>query len=759
LAEPRPLVSCLMPTRNRRAFVPLAIRYFCQQDYPKRELIIIDDGTDPVEDLVPAGDPRIRYVRLDAKQTVGEKRNLACCEAHGEILLHWDDDDWYASHRVSYQVGALLRVGADVCGLRSLVFYDLTSSEAYLYTYPANRKRWVSGSTLCYTRALWEQNPFPAIDVGEDAQFLWSSVAKKVAVLEDSSIHVAMIHAGNVSPKRVTGSYWAPYPVEAVAKLLGEDWAAYRSWGPPGSAMASAQVAVARAPEARALGATCPEAPALHAPGAFDPDLALAREEHLAYPEFLAANRGADLPRMRRWEIPFALSQARLGENMAVLDCTINPAGFRERLLALFPNTLYRHWNPIQNGSFAMPFGFSDEAFDRVVCINTLEHLLKPQRAALVRGLARCLKPGGLLVLTTDHYFDSLWERPEVLRSGVVRSDREEVFGGWNQVPLAEWAELGAAGDLYPLLTPAREPRADEPGLYRNLQPYDHGTMGGVFVKGAVAVPHRRVVLSLLTWNTRNVSLESAHAYIREARMLRRLGCDPCLCICDNGSTDGTAEALRQVEQELEMPHRFIYNATNLGNSIARNQIIDYVLECGADYLLFMDGDIEVVPFSSFAMLRYLESRGHRLGCIGADSAGQTQQRERAAPCLFSVEECRTEAVDLVAWTQYGMFRRAVFEAGVRFDETGPMGKPGWGFEDNDLAFQLEARGFVNQRFFGMTYLHRAPRSSTRNLRAEGIDPNPLFEERKQHVVTKWAGVPVIEQGPLSIMRRIQVRL
>jgi hypothetical protein len=48
-----PFVSCIMPTSNRRRFVPMAITYFQRQDYLNRELIIADDGTDPVRDLVP----------------------------------------------------------------------------------------------------------------------------------------------------------------------------------------------------------------------------------------------------------------------------------------------------------------------------------------------------------------------------------------------------------------------------------------------------------------------------------------------------------------------------------------------------------------------------------------------------------------------------------------------------------------------------------------------------------------------------------
>ena len=97
-----------MPTFNRRSYLPQAIRCFLRQDYPNLELIVVDDGSDPVRDCVPE-DERIRYVRLDGKLKIGAKRNLACGLARGEFIVHWDDDDWYPPHRVSAQVGALVR--------------------------------------------------------------------------------------------------------------------------------------------------------------------------------------------------------------------------------------------------------------------------------------------------------------------------------------------------------------------------------------------------------------------------------------------------------------------------------------------------------------------------------------------------------------------------------------------------------------------------------------------------------------------------
>jgi cellulose synthase/poly-beta-1,6-N-acetylglucosamine synthase-like glycosyltransferase len=72
-----PLVSCIMPTFNRRAFVPLAIRYFLRQNYPNKELIVVDDGSDNIGDLVPT-EQSVRYYHLNSRLTLGAKPNFGC---------------------------------------------------------------------------------------------------------------------------------------------------------------------------------------------------------------------------------------------------------------------------------------------------------------------------------------------------------------------------------------------------------------------------------------------------------------------------------------------------------------------------------------------------------------------------------------------------------------------------------------------------------------------------------------------------------
>ncbi len=207
-----------MPTANRRRWVPQSIRYFLRQDYPNRELVIVDDGDDAVEDLIPA-DPRIRYKRLGGRRTLGAKQNLCVEESRGDLLLHWDDDDWFAAHRISAQVDALLRADAELCGLPRMLFHDLPSGRTWLYEFAPGR--WLAGGSLLYTRELWSRSPFPDVQVGADTLFVWSQPLERAAALADHEIYVAMIHGSNTSPK-IGRETWTPWHGD-LRRIMGDD--------------------------------------------------------------------------------------------------------------------------------------------------------------------------------------------------------------------------------------------------------------------------------------------------------------------------------------------------------------------------------------------------------------------------------------------------------------------------------------------------------------------------------------------------------
>ena len=213
------LVSVMLPTYNRRSFLPTAIEHFRAQDHPNRELIIVDDGSDRVGDLVPSDDS-IRYIRLDPRRTIGAKRNLACAEARGDFIIHWDDDDWAAPWRMRYQVEQLSASSVSVCGLDRLFYYEPSAGRAWEYQYSSSAKPWVAGNTLCYRKSFWLAHPFPDIDLAEDARFVWQAQSHEVLRLNDSRFIVAFIHDSNISPKATSGCYWKSAPVEIVRALM-----------------------------------------------------------------------------------------------------------------------------------------------------------------------------------------------------------------------------------------------------------------------------------------------------------------------------------------------------------------------------------------------------------------------------------------------------------------------------------------------------------------------------------------------------------
>jgi glycosyltransferase involved in cell wall biosynthesis len=212
-----------MPTANRRHFIPSAIRLFHTQDYANKQLLIVDDGEDSVADLIPLH-PQITYIRKEGRSRVGAKRNFACDIARGEIILHWDDDDWYAPWRIRYQVEALESESFDICGIDRVFFADTADEEAWEYVYPRGTAQWVCGATLCYRKSFWQKHQFVDVARGEDTRFVLTARGARVGVLEDNRFFVARIHSGNTSRKRTSDRRWQARSVDAVRTIVGSAW-------------------------------------------------------------------------------------------------------------------------------------------------------------------------------------------------------------------------------------------------------------------------------------------------------------------------------------------------------------------------------------------------------------------------------------------------------------------------------------------------------------------------------------------------------
>lgn len=122
------------------------------------------------------------------------KRNIACKYANDKIIIYWYDDYWMADWCISYQV---------------------------------NKKPWAAGGTLCYTKALWKQNPFPYINIGVDTRFVWNVPEAHITRLHDNRFYVSIMFDSNTSAKRNGDRFWHTIDITRIQAILGEDYAFY----------------------------------------------------------------------------------------------------------------------------------------------------------------------------------------------------------------------------------------------------------------------------------------------------------------------------------------------------------------------------------------------------------------------------------------------------------------------------------------------------------------------------------------------------
>jgi glycosyltransferase involved in cell wall biosynthesis len=104
-----PDVSVVIPTRNRRERLRLALRSALRQRAVDVEVVVVDDGsTDGTDELVEAvGDARIRWIRREVSGGVGAARNEGIAAAVGRWVAFLDDDDVWSPDKLALQVEAL----------------------------------------------------------------------------------------------------------------------------------------------------------------------------------------------------------------------------------------------------------------------------------------------------------------------------------------------------------------------------------------------------------------------------------------------------------------------------------------------------------------------------------------------------------------------------------------------------------------------------------------------------------------------------
>jgi glycosyltransferase involved in cell wall biosynthesis len=111
------LVSVVIPTYNRAATLPRAIKSVLGQDYDNLELIIVDDAStdETAEVLSRVDDPRMRVIVHEKNKGFAGALNTGGHAARGDIIAFQDSDDEWLDGKLSRQMQALSAAPECVC--------------------------------------------------------------------------------------------------------------------------------------------------------------------------------------------------------------------------------------------------------------------------------------------------------------------------------------------------------------------------------------------------------------------------------------------------------------------------------------------------------------------------------------------------------------------------------------------------------------------------------------------------------------------
>jgi glycosyltransferase involved in cell wall biosynthesis len=186
-----------MPTRGRRDMAAAALDCWLKQDWPNKELIVVDD-----EDCraFPNGldMENVHYSLIKPGITLGAKRNLVCSLTHGDTIVHFDSDDFSTPDRITYQVSLLQSSPKMITGFGTLLFWDVLKQQAKRYKPTINN--YICGTSFCYRKAFWHANQFKDKQVATDNGMIYPMMSHVLPSPETRYI-VARIHSDHTSAK------------------------------------------------------------------------------------------------------------------------------------------------------------------------------------------------------------------------------------------------------------------------------------------------------------------------------------------------------------------------------------------------------------------------------------------------------------------------------------------------------------------------------------------------------------------------------
>lgn len=136
-----PIVTAIIPTKNRPQQVLRAVRSVLNQSFNQLEAVVVIDGPDPATEkaLSEIEDARLRVIALSASVGGSDARNMGVANAMGEWVAFLDDDDEWLPTKIEQQLEAARRLSQPSVLVLARCF--LRRSEADIFIRPARLPR------------------------------------------------------------------------------------------------------------------------------------------------------------------------------------------------------------------------------------------------------------------------------------------------------------------------------------------------------------------------------------------------------------------------------------------------------------------------------------------------------------------------------------------------------------------------------------------------------------------------------------------
>lgn len=183
---------------SRRRLAEIAVDCFAKQSYEYRDLLILNTATLPWFERYTSGGYRVREVMASPLLTLGELRNKSYKLSEGDLLLQWDDDDYYSPERMRYQVEYHRQGYCSI--LRRQYRLCLATGEWGLVDASHWPRKGIVGTMLHGPTSF----KYPAMKRAEDTAFIQKYYERGLVNPQDNppELYIRLYHGGNTWDRR-----------------------------------------------------------------------------------------------------------------------------------------------------------------------------------------------------------------------------------------------------------------------------------------------------------------------------------------------------------------------------------------------------------------------------------------------------------------------------------------------------------------------------------------------------------------------------